>query len=217
MAYQSKHTGKQIDDGIDAVGSKLGRTDDLTNNVVTFVEAPERTQIASGETAGTLFGKILKWLKSLGMVAFSNSYNDLNDKPTIPTKTSDLQNDSGYINNYTETDPTVPSYVKKITQEDIAKWNEGGVANILVFENKTVATTAWLEDTTYEEFGYKADILCEGVTDEFFSDVVFGVAEAVSGNYAPISVTGAGIVTIFAVEFPSANITIPTIICSKGA
>ena len=106
MAYQSKHTGKQIDDGIDAVSSKLGRTDDLTNNVVTFTEAEERTEIASGETAGTLFGKILKWLKSLGKVALSNDYNDLDNLPTIPeggttgdipTKISDLEDDVGII------------------------------------------------------------------------------------------------------------------------
>lgn len=111
MAYQSKHTGKQIDDGIDAVGSKLGRTDDLTNNVVTFTEAEERTDIASGETAGTLFGKILKWLKSLGRVAFSNDYNDLDNLPTI----------SGGIAE--ETDPTVPQHVKDITTNDISNWN----------------------------------------------------------------------------------------------
>ena len=30
----------------------------------------------------------------------------------IPTKTSDLTNDSGYISSYTETDPTVPSWAK---------------------------------------------------------------------------------------------------------
>ena len=30
---------------------------------------------------------------------FSGSYNDLTNKPTIPTKTSDLTNDSGFINN----------------------------------------------------------------------------------------------------------------------
>lgn len=44
----------------------------------------------------------------------------------IPTKTSDLANDSGFITGYTESDPTVPSYVKAITEEDIAKWNAGG-------------------------------------------------------------------------------------------
>lgn len=104
-----------------------------------------------------------------------------------------------------------------IRQVYAGETGSGGNANILVFENITVATSSWLEDTTYEEFGYRADILCEGVTDEFFSDVVFGVSEAVSGNYAPISVTGTGTVTIYAVDLPSADITIPTIICSKGA
>lgn len=41
----------------------------------------------------------------------------------IPTKVSQLQNDSGYITGYTETDPTVPNYVKDITQQDITNWN----------------------------------------------------------------------------------------------
>lgn len=34
---------------------------------------------------------------SLATVATSGSYNDLNDKPAIPTKTSDLTNDSGFL------------------------------------------------------------------------------------------------------------------------
>lgn len=42
--------------------------------------------------------------------AFSGSYTELADKPTIPTKTSDLNNDSGFISS--ETDPTVPSWAK---------------------------------------------------------------------------------------------------------
>lgn len=40
---------------------------------------------------------------------------------TVPTKTSELQNDSGFIT--TETDPTVPSVVKTITTNDINNWN----------------------------------------------------------------------------------------------
>lgn len=43
------------------------------------------------------------------------------DVTTIPTKTSDLVNDSGFITE--ETDPTVPSYVKSITQDNITSWN----------------------------------------------------------------------------------------------
>ena len=43
---------------------------------------------------------------------FSGSYNDLTDKPTIPTvpaNVSDFTNDAGYLTSYTETDPTVPA------------------------------------------------------------------------------------------------------------
>lgn len=43
------------------------------------------------------------------------------DVTTIPTKTSDLVNDSGFITE--ETDPTIPSYIKSITQENITSWN----------------------------------------------------------------------------------------------
>ena len=45
----------------------------------------------------------------------------------IPTKTSDLANDSGFITGYTEVDPTVPSYVKAITQENIDNWNNPNI------------------------------------------------------------------------------------------
>ena len=38
------------------------------------------------------------------------------DAITVPTKTSDLQNDSGFITGYTETDPTVPAWAKKASK-----------------------------------------------------------------------------------------------------
>lgn len=41
----------------------------------------------------------------------------------IPTKTSDLTNDSGFITGYVEDDPTVPMYVKNISEQDITNWN----------------------------------------------------------------------------------------------
>ena len=47
---------------------------------------------------------------TLATVATTGDYDDLTDKPTIPSKVSDLQNDSGFIT--TETDPTVPSWAK---------------------------------------------------------------------------------------------------------
>lgn len=41
----------------------------------------------------------------------------------VPTKLSELTNDEGFITNAEETDPTVPSYVKNITQANINSWN----------------------------------------------------------------------------------------------
>ena len=43
---------------------------------------------------------------TLATVATSGSYNDLSDKPTVPTKTSDLTNDSGYITGISSSDVT---------------------------------------------------------------------------------------------------------------
>lgn len=51
------------------------------------------------------------------------SYSLISGTPTIPSKVSELTNDSGYITGYTETDPTVPSHVKSITNQDITNWN----------------------------------------------------------------------------------------------
>lgn len=48
----------------------------------------------------------------LATIAISGNYNDLNNLPSIPSKISDLQNDSGFISSYTETDPTVPAWAK---------------------------------------------------------------------------------------------------------
>lgn len=51
-----------------------------------------------------------------GAVATSNDYMDLSNRPYIPTKVSDLTNDTGFITSYTETDPTVPSWAKQPTK-----------------------------------------------------------------------------------------------------
>ena len=82
----------------------------------------------------------------------------------------------------------------------------------IIFTNVSVDT--WVEDTTYEDYPYRADIPCE-VTSDYVADVTFDIAEATSGNYAPICITGDGIVSIFASEIPSDTIVIPTIKCVK--
>lgn len=60
---------------------------------------------------------------------FSGDYNDLTNKPTIPTvptKTSDLTNDSGFITS--ESDPTVPSWAKASTKPSYTASEVGAIA-----------------------------------------------------------------------------------------
>lgn len=61
---------------------------------VEFTEASSRQGIDSGESVKTLFGKIRKWLSDLKPVAFSGSYADLTNKPTIPP----FANNAGFHN-----------------------------------------------------------------------------------------------------------------------
>lgn len=58
---------------------------DISDATVEFMQAETRTNIESGEDGKTLFGKIKKWFADLKSVAFSGSYNDLSDRPAIPS------------------------------------------------------------------------------------------------------------------------------------
>ena len=86
MAYQSKHTGQEIDEAVSKVGNKLDKTGDASDTIVDFEEATDRLELGKKETLSVLIGKISKWLKGLKNVAFSGSYNDLSDQPTIPSE-----------------------------------------------------------------------------------------------------------------------------------
>lgn len=114
--------GKDIT--INASGSGMGGTSN-------YEELENKPKINNVELNGN------KTLDELGINIPTNSdftlsglkeksYDSLTDKPTIPTVPTNISafnNDKGYISSYTETDPTVPSYVKSISENDINKWN----------------------------------------------------------------------------------------------
>lgn len=72
---------------------------------VEFTEAQSRRSLESGESVKTLFGKLRKWLTDLNAVAFSGSYNDLSNKPSIPsTEVTETLDTTPYIYKSSEHD-----------------------------------------------------------------------------------------------------------------
>lgn len=60
---------------------------DTNNQTPTFAQNVTRENITSGEKLSVIFGKIVKWFHDLKTVAFTGSYDDLTNKPTISAAT----------------------------------------------------------------------------------------------------------------------------------
>lgn len=80
----------------------------------------------------------------------------------------------------------------------------------LRFRNVAVASSLWVDDTTYEGYAYKCDIALSDVTADMIPDVILPLSIAVGGEVAPISETGDGYVRLYA-SAAQADMVIPTI------
>lgn len=89
----------------------------------------------------------------------------------------------------------------------------------LAFGPQTVASSAWASDSTYsaQGYGFRASVPLSGVTADHIPDVTFAMADAVSGNLAPLADTYMGGIYIYAKEQPSATVNIASVVCTKGA
>lgn len=132
---------------------------DGTNINTAFTAASARQNIASGESLPTILGKISKFFADLKAVAFSGSYNDLSNKPTIPTVTNDLTDElkANYDAAYTHSQSThAPSnaqanVIEAITVNGSAQQPTGKTVNITV-----PTTVAQLTDAG--NYALKSDI-----------------------------------------------------------
>ena len=117
----------------------------------------------------------------------NKTLNDLGIQPAgnyaleseIPTKTSDLTNDSGFITGYTETDPTVPSHVKNITQANITNWNNKSEfsGNYNDLTNKPTIPSE-VTETTVSNWGFTKNIgTITGITMNGASKGTSGVVD----------------------------------------
>lgn len=117
---------------------------------------------------------------------------------------------------------TAPTFVNGTTPainasqlNSLAKCAEGN--QTLVYQNLTVAASAFSANATYPNWGYRASIPITGVTTSMVPTVIFSPDDAASGLFANVAATYNGGVYIYASAVPAGTTTIPTILCVKGA
>lgn len=99
---------------------------DASVRTPSFSEAYSRANINSGESIFAILGKIKKWYSDLKTVAFSGNYNDLSNKPSIPsinwtyhgqtTGTTQINMPSSFTDVLVRTKLTLPTYSVYVQQ-----------------------------------------------------------------------------------------------------
>lgn len=86
------------------------------------VLSPNEIIIVNYDNTNSRYNLVKIFGKEYSTVATSGNYNDLTNKPTIPSKTSDLTNDSGFLTSHQSLD----NYVQKSSTTGLLK-NDGSV------------------------------------------------------------------------------------------
>lgn len=114
------------------------KTSDLTNDSGFITGYTETDPVFSASVAhGISSSDITNWNNKSD---FSGSYNDLTNKPTIPTvptNVSAFTNDAGYLTS--ETDPTVPSWAKQNTKPSYTASEVGALSDSTKYAGAAVA------------------------------------------------------------------------------
>jgi len=159
-------TSELTNDSGYVIGSSLssvattGDYDDLSNKPTIPSKTSDLTNdsgfLTSHQSIKTINNESLVGTGNITVSTFSGSYNDLSDTPTIPTKTSDLTNDSGFINQ-----------LKTINNESLI-----GTGNITISSGGTQVQSDWSEtDTTSMSYILHKPTLSTVATSGSYNDL----------------------------------------------
>lgn len=107
------------------------------NNAIVFYEANNAVYIYSSDGIPTKVSASLDKLKALAYKDQADYMTDVTNKPTIPTKTSDITNDSGFITS---------SY------HDSTKQNTLTAGQNITIENNVISATGGTSLTMFQEY-----------------------------------------------------------------
>lgn len=215
---------------IDPADGALGRIDRIVNQW-SAVDRQIRTVWKKGTPAVNPVAPLLRWdadYKELNLATL-NIHAGLS--AITQDKITDTRMDSsvcGWVTGLIEQVDTSTLYIQweskaKIVldaiQKELADLEAGMAVELkkLLFTNVSVPVSDFVADTTYQDYGYRAAVALDGVISFMIPEVIMGAEDAASGDFAPVSETYDGGVYIYAASPPQNDITIPTIICWRGA
>lgn len=180
--------------------------------------ADEAKAIAQGSQRAIGFATLQAAITALN--GYSNTQLKVGDNVYIvETGVPDLwvaaveQNSVAY--NYTTNDAfnddLVENTLVQVGYYKFAYLESDGKPCTVAWQNMTVAASDWVASTEFEDFAYEAKIaLSDFVNFSSIPQVVFGLTEATSGNYAPICKAGDKGVYIYSKV--NNAITLPTVV-----
>ena len=180
--------------------------------------ADEAKAIAQGSQRAIGFATLQAAITALN--GYSNTQLKVGDNVYIvETGVPDLwvaaveQNSMAY--NYTTNDAfnddLVENTLVQVGYYKFAYLESDGKPCTVAWQNMTVAASDWVASTEFEDFAYEAKIaLSDFVNFSSIPQVVFGLTEATSGNYAPICKAGDKGVYIYSKV--NTSITLPTVV-----
>jgi hypothetical protein len=159
----------QVEAKVNTAVSKVNTLSTKVNNAVSTAQAASQAaQNAASQVAGKVDAS------DLAAVATSGKYSDLKNKPTIPSKTSQLTNDSGFLTEHQsltayakKTD--LNSYAKKTEIPDVSDFaTKSEIPDVSDFATKSeipsvegLAPKSWVEGqgylTQHQDISNKAD------------------------------------------------------------
>lgn len=107
----------------------------------------------------------------------------------------------------------------KSIQNELMELEAGTAVELkkLQFSNVSVAVDNFAEDTTYEDYPFRAAVALEGALESMIPEVIFSMADAISGNYAPVVESYNGGVYLYASDIPDSDVVVPVIILWRGS
>lgn len=214
---------------VDPADGALGRIDRIVNQW-SSADRRIRTVWKKGTPAVNPVAPLLQWNADYKELSLCTIDISAGLSAITQDKIHDTRMDSsvcGWVTSLIEQVDTSTLYVQweaqarivlDAIQKELADLEAGTAVELkkLLFTDTNVPVSAFVADSTYQDYPFRAAIALTGVLDTMIPEVVLGVADAIDGNFAPVAVTYNGGVYLYAASAPESAITIPTIICWKG-